>query len=303
MSADALPFDPNAPLVASGNLRRRALVSRVATGGATVAAFFAVVVLGILVFSVAQKGAGAISWDFLTKAPPLPGQSGGGIGPAIVGTALIVAVASLIAAPVGILLALFLVEFAPPVVAKPVQMLVDLLNGMPSIIIGLFIFGLLVSGHHQSGFAGAVALSIIMLPLVARSTQEILLLAPQSMRDAADALGVSRWRAVVGVVLPSAMGGIVTGTVLAIARAAGETAPLIFTTSIFAGTYSFDLFGDGRQGIPNIPVTIFQLSEEPDPAAHQRAWGAALVLLVFILLANIAARTLLARQQRKLNRT
>jgi phosphate transport system permease protein len=298
-----LPFDPGAPLVASGNLRRRELVSRVATGGATLGAFFAVLVLGILVFSVAQRGAGAISWDFLTQSPPLPGQPGGGIGPAILGTVIIVAVATLIAAPIGVLVAVFLVEFAPPVVAKPVQTLLDLLNGMPSIIIGLFVFGLLVAGHHQSGFAGAVALAILMLPLVARSTQEILLLQPQQMRDAADALGVSRWRAVVGVVLPGAMGGIVTGTVLAIARAAGETAPLIFTCSIFAGTLSVDLFGSDRQGLPNIPVTIFQLSEDPDPAAHERAWGAALVLLVFILIANVVARTLLARQQRRLHRS
>jgi phosphate transport system permease protein len=302
MSTHALPFDPDSPLIASGNLRRRKIVSRLATSGATIGAFFAVLILGILVFSVAQRGASAISWDFLTKAPALPGQPGGGIGPAIVGTAMIVAIATLIAAPIGVLLALFLVEFAPPVIAKPVQLLVDLLNGMPSIIIGLFIFGLLVSGHHQAGFAGSVALAILMLPLVARSTQEILLLQPQTMRDAADALGVSRWRAVIGVVLPSALGGIVTGTVLAIARAAGETAPLLFTTSIFAGGYSFDVFGGDRQGLPNIPITIFQLSEDPDPAAHTRAWGAALVLLVFILLANIFARTLLARQQRKLTR-
>ena len=303
MSAGTLPFDPNAPLVASGNLRRRHAVSRLATGGATAAAFFAVVVLGILIFSVAQRGAGALSWDFFTKSPPLFGGPGGGIAPMIVGTAIIVGVATLIAAPLGILVAIFLVEFAPPWLARPIQLLLDLLNGMPSIIIGLFVFGLLVAGHHQSGFAGAVALSIIMLPLVARSTQEILLLQPAAMRDAADALGVSRWRAVIGVVLPSAAGGIVTGTVLAIARAAGETAPLLFASSIFANTVSVDLFGANRQGLPNIPVMIFTLSDQPDPAGHERAWGAALVLLAFILIANIVARTLLARSQRKLNRT
>jgi phosphate transport system permease protein len=303
MSADALPFDPRSPLVATGNLRRRRWVSRLATGGATGAAFFAVLVLGILIFSVAQRGAGALSWDFFTKAPPLFGGPGGGIAPMIVGTAIIVGVATMIAAPIGILLAVFLVEFAPAWLARPIQLLVDLLNGMPSIIVGLFVFGLLVAGHHQSGFAGAVALSIIMLPLVARSTQEILLLAPQHMRDAADALGVSRWRAVIGVVLPSAAGGIVTGTVLAIARAAGETAPLLFASSIYANTTSVDLFGSNRQGLPNIPVMIFTLSDQPDPAGHERAWGAALVLLAFILAANIVARTFLARSQRKLNHT
>jgi phosphate transport system permease protein len=303
MSTDARTFDPDAPLVASGNLRRRNQVSRLADWMATGAAVVAVIVLGVLVVSVAQRGASALSWDFLTQAPPRFGGPGGGIGPMIVGTALIVAVATAIAAPIGVLIAVFMVEFAPPKLAGPIRLLLDLLNGMPSIIIGLFVFGLLVAGHHQSGFAGAVALSIIMVPLVARSTQEVLHLAPQQMRDAADALGVSRWRAVIGVVLPSAAGGIVTGTVLAIARAAGETAPLMFTSSIFAGTLSVDVLGSGRQGIPNIPVLIFTLSDQADPYAEERAWGAALVLLVFILIANLGARTLLARSQRKLSRT
>ncbi len=285
-------FDPSAPLVASGNLRRRRAVNRVAEGGATAAAVLAVIVLGILVYSVAQRGLGAISIDFLTKAPPLFGGPGGGIAPAIVGTALIVAVATLIAMPVGILVALYMVEFAPRKVAGPIQLALDMLNGLPSIVVGLFVFGLLVVGHTQSGFAGSLALAIIMLPLIARSTQEVLQLVPDTMREAADALGISRWRSVVGVILPAAMSGIVTGTVLAIARAAGETAPLIFTTSIFANGTTFSMFG---QAIPNIPVQIFTLSESADPSGYERAWGAALVLLVFILATNILARTLLSR--------
>jgi phosphate transport system permease protein len=285
-------FDPSAPLVASGNLRRRRAVNRFAEGGATFAALVAVVVLGILVYSVAQRGLGAISLDFLTKAPPLFGGPGGGIAPAIVGTALIVAVATLIAMPVGILVALYMVEFAPRKIAGPIQLALDMLNGLPSIVVGLFVFGLLVVGHTQSGFAGALALAIIMLPLIARSTQEVLQLVPDTMREAADALGISRWRAVIGVILPAAMSGIVTGTVLAVARAAGETAPLIFTTSIFANGTTFSMFG---HAMPNIPVQIFTLSESADPSGYQRAWGAALVLLVFILATNILARTLLAR--------
>jgi phosphate transport system permease protein len=137
-----------------------------------------------------------------------------------------------------------------------------------------------------------------MLPLIARATQEMLLLVPSQLREAADALGVSRWRTVLGVVIPSALGGIVTGTVLAVARAAGETAPVLITCSIFnQSKVSFDLFG---QAIPNIPVLIFTASEAADPAGFTRAWGAALVLLTFILLANIGARTLLARSRRKL---
>jgi phosphate transport system permease protein len=274
-----------------------------AVGSATGAAVLAVVVLAILIWSVIQRGGAAISWAFLTQAPPQFGGPGGGIAPMIVGTAIIVGVAAVIAAPMGILVAIFTVEFASPKLASLVKLGLDMVNGLPSIVIGLFVFGLLVSGHHQSGFAGSVALAIIMLPLIARSTQEVLLLQPAAIRDAADALGVARWRTVLGVVLPSALGGIVTGTVLAVARAAGETAPLIFASSIYAGTFSADLFGSDRQGLPNIPVAIFTLSEQADPLGYERAWGAALVLLAFILLANIAARTLLARSQRKLRRS
>ena len=164
---------------------------------------------------------------------------------------------------------------------------------MPTIIVGLFVFGLLVVGHHQSGFAGAFALAIIMLPLIARATQEVLLLVPRGLREAADALGVSHWRTVVGVVLPTARGGILTATVLAVARAAGETAPLILLSSIFANTVSVNPFS--QQGLPNIPVYIFTASEGAEHSGFARAWGAAFVLLAFILLANIAGRALGSR--------
>jgi phosphate transport system permease protein len=292
-------YDPTAPLTASGNLRRRRVVSRLAQSAAVGSAVLAVAVLAIVVISVAQRGAPALSVDFLTKPPPLFGGPGGGIAPAIVGTAVLVAVAALIAMPVGVLVAIYVSEFASPRSARPVRLALDLLNGLPSVVVGLFVFGLLVAGHKQSGFAGALALAIIMLPLIARATQEMLLLVPRPLREAADALGVSRWRTVVGVVLPSALGGIVTGTVLAVARAAGETAPLIFTCSIFGNQTTVDVFG---KAVPNIPVSIFVLSEQADPSGYARAWGAALVLLAFILLANVAARGLLARSRRRLTR-
>jgi phosphate transport system permease protein len=292
-------YDPTAPLTASGNLRRRRAVSRLAQSGAVASAVLAVGVLGVVVGSVAQRGAGAISIDFLTKSPPLFGGPGGGIAPAIVGTAVIVAVATVIAMPIGVLVAIYLSEFADPRAARVVRLALDLLNGLPSVVVGLFVFGLLVAGHKQSGFAAALALAIIMLPLIARSTEEMLLLVPRQLREAADALGVSRWRTVVGVVLPSALGGIVTGTILAVARAAGETAPLVFTCSIFGNQTTVDVFGTA---LPNIPVSIFVLSEQADPSGYARAWGAALVLLAFILLTNIAARALLARSRRKLTR-
>lgn len=292
-------FDPAAALTPSGNLRRRLVMSHVTEAGATLAAVLAVAVLGVVVYSVAKRGAGAISLDFLTKNPPLFGGPGGGVAPAIAGTALIVALATVIAAPLGVLIALYLTEFAGARPGRLVRLFLDLMNGLPTIVVGLFVFGLLVAGHQQSGLAASVALAIIMLPLIARAAQEMLLLVPGPLREAADALGVSRWRAIRGVILPGAAGGIVTGIVLAVARAAGETAPLIFLSSIFPNGLTLNLFG---QAVPNIPVSIFTLSEQADPAGYTRAWGEALVLLTFILLANIGARALLARSRRKLVR-
>jgi phosphate transport system permease protein len=282
-------FDPRGPLTPSGNLHRRQLVSRLVEAAQTAAALLAVALLGLVIYSVVSRAASVLSFDFLTKAPPiLIGEPGGGIAPAIVGTAVIVGLAAAIAAPVGILVALYLTEFAGRRTASAIRLALDLLNGMPTILIGLFIFGLLVVGHHQSGFAGSVALAVVMLPLIARATQEVLQLVPASLREAADALGVSHWRTVRGVVLPTARGGILTATMLAVARAAGETAPLLFTCSIFANNVSIDPFGS--QGLPNIPVYIFTASEAADPYGFARAWGAAFVLLAFILLANIGVR-------------
>jgi phosphate transport system permease protein len=284
--------DPSAPLTPSGNLRRRQTVSRVAEFGATLAAVAAVAVLGIVVYSVLVHGANALSLEFLVKGAPA------GIGPAIVGTALIVLLATVMAMPLGILIALYLTEFAGDRAARSIRLTMDLMNGLPSIIIGLFVFGLLVDHHHQSAFAASIALAIIMLPLIARGSQEILLLVPNSLREAADALGVSRWRTVLGVVFPSALGGIVTSTVLAVARAAGETAPLILLDAIFnPSVFNFNI----SEAIPNIPVTIFTLSEEANPEGFTRAWGAGFVLLAFIMVANLGARALLARSRKKMS--
>jgi phosphate transport system permease protein len=276
--------DRSGPLTPSGNLRRRQLISRLVEVTQTASALFAVCVLAIVVYSVASRGASVLSFGFLTKDLNV-----GGIAPAIVGTAVIMALATAIAMPIGVLTALYLTEFAGSWFARAFRLALDLLNGLPTIVVGLFVFGLLVVGHHQSGFAGSFALAIIMLPLIARAAQEVLLLLPSGLREAADALGVSRWRTVRGVVLPSARGGILTATVLAVARAAGETAPLIFLSSIFANTVSINPFG---QALPNVPVYIFTASEAAEPDGFARAWGAAFILLAFILLANLGARTL-----------
>jgi phosphate transport system permease protein len=280
-------FDPLAP---SDHLRRRRLVDRLVTSSQTAAALLAVALLGVVVYSVASHAASVLSFSFLTHAPPrTAGEPGGGIAPEIIGTAVIVAIATVIAMPMGILIALYLTEFAGPRVGSAIRLALDLLYGVPSIILGLFIFGLLVAGHHQSGFAGALALAIIMLPLIARATQEVLLRVPAAQREAADALGVSHWRTVLGVVLPSARGGILTATVLAVARAAGETAPLIFVSSLFApDRVALNPFS--HEGLPNIPVYVFQASEAAESSGFARAWGAAFILLAFILFANVVGR-------------
>lgn len=276
--------------------RRRVVTNRLAEAVALVAAALAIFVLGIVVFSVAQRGASELSWGFLTKPLPLFGTPGGGIAPLIVGSAIIVGIATLIALPLGVLTALFLSEFARPSVGRPVQLTLDLMNGLPSVIIGVFVFGLLVYGHTQSAVAGGFALSVVMLPLIARSTQEVLRLVPQAQRDGAAALGATKARTVLGIVIPSALGGILTGTVLAIARAIGETAPLLFTTSIFANSISTD----PTHAMPNMPVQIFIWSESPTPEDHARAWATALILLLFVLVTSLLARAALGRWRKKM---
>ncbi len=290
MSAGAA-FDPTAPLTPSGNLRRRQLFSHLAEYGATAAAVLAVAVLGIVIYTVVSRGASALSLDFVFDAAPT------GIGPELVGTAIIVGIATAIAMPIGVAIALFLTEFAGSRATHGIRLTLDLLNGLPSIIIGLFIFGLMVNQRQPSAFAGSVALAIIEVPLIARGSQEVLLLVPKSLREATDALGVSRWRAVLGITLPRALGGIVTSTILSAARAAGETAPLIFACFIFdPGSYSLNPF----ESLPNVPVRIFQLSEEANPSGFAEAWGLSFVLVSLILFASLGARALLARSRRKL---
>jgi phosphate transport system permease protein len=292
--------DPTAPLTASGNLRRRLIVSRLVQGAAVAAALLAVVALAVVVYGVASRGASALSIDFLTKDPPATGGPGGGIASAIVGTVLIVALAAAIATPVGVLCALYLVEFAGPRsrAGRLLRLALDLMQGLPSVVVGIVVFGLIVKPEHlESGFAGSVALAIIMLPLIARTSQEVLLLVPGTLREASDALGVTRWRSIVSVILPSALGGIVTGTIIAVARAAGETAPLLIVDGTFTNATTLNLFG---HAVPNIPVMIFTAAEAADPTGFARAWGAALVLLAIILAANVGARVLLARNRARM---
>lgn len=291
-------IEPSIDLRGRGRTRRRRYVNRAAEVAALIAALAAVAILAIVVLSVAKRGWSELSWSFLTSDLPVFGQTGGGIAPLIIGSAILVGIAGLIALPFGIAIAIFTSEFAPPRLRDAIQLVIDLMNGLPSIIIAIFIFGLLVYGHPQNGLAGSYGLAIVMLPLITRATQEVLRLVPSSQREGALALGASRWRTVFGVVLPSAASGIVTGGVLAIARAAGETAPLLFATSIYANTVQWD----PRHAMPNMPVQIFIWSESSDPNDHARAWATALVLILFVLVTSLIARAALARTRQKMVR-
>jgi phosphate transport system permease protein len=290
-------------LKATGRARRRLLVNRLAEGSAVAAAALAVAVLGVVIWSVGSRGAGALDLDFFLKGPSSSFfGGGGGIAPALAGSLLLVGIATAFALPFGVLTALYANEFAPPVLARQIRLWLDVLNGFPSIVIGIFVFTLAVEatipvlgvGHHQSAVAGGLALAIIMLPLVARSTMEVLRLVPTELREASYALGVSTWQTVLRVVLPSSLGGILTGTTLAVARAAGETAPLLFTCSIAGQAVDWN----PSHAVQSIPLTIFQYSESADPALHEQAWAAAFVLVLFVLVTSLTSRLLLERARR-----
>jgi phosphate transport system permease protein len=283
-------------LAGDPGLRRRKAVNRATEAGATLAALAAVAVLAIVIVSVFIKGVGAINLDFFIHSEVPFGDTGGGIANAIVGTVVLVALASVMAIPVGILIGIHTSEFARPRTSAVVRFVLDILNGVPTIVTGIFVFGLLVVGHQQSGYAGAFALAIIMLPIVARAAQEVLALVPTELKEGALALGATRWRAVLRVVLPTAASGLVTGALLAVARVAGETAPLLFTSSIFATGISTN----PSQALPSIPFRIFQLTESPSPSEHAEAWAAALLLIFLVLLLNIFARALYGRSSARI---
>jgi len=280
--------------------RRRKAVNQLMMGVSTLAAMIAIAALVLVIVDVVIKAAPAISWDFLTKLPSSSflHPSGGGIANSIVGSAILIGLASVISIPIAILVAIFTTEFASPRVSSVIRFALDILNGVPTIVVGIFIYGLLVIGHQQSGWAGALALAIVELPIVARSAQEVLALVPTSLKEAGLALGLRRWRIVTRVVLPTAIGGLTTGAVLGVARVAGETAPLLFTTSVFS---NLSVGTNPSQALANIPTTIFTLSESATPSDHAKAWAAALVMIVFVLIVSVVARTFNERSRRKIS--
>jgi phosphate transport system permease protein len=282
-------------------LRRRRVVNRLMEVLAWLAAAAAVLILGVVIFSVARKGASALNLDFFTKSYVGVFAADGvkqGLANALVGTFVVVGLATAMALPFGILIAVYVNEYAPRAIRSVVNLTLDVLVGVPAIVIGIFVFSLLVVAHGQSGYAGAFALAVIMLPFVARATIEVLALVPNSLREAALGVGAPRWRATLGIVLPQTIGGVLTGATLAVARVAGETAPLLFTCSLAApGTH-----WNPSQPLQTIPVAIFELIEQADETSQAFAWAAALVLILFILFASLGARWLATRSRRKLER-
>ena len=282
-------------LVATSAARRRK--DRVARFMLAAATGVALVPLGLILFYLVKRGLGAWSWAFFTTDPTgsFLGDPGG-IKSALIGTVLMVALAAAISVPIGVGVALYLTEYGGEGrLAKGVRFLIDVMTGVPSIVFGLFIYiSLVVTGFAGSfaGWKGSIALALLMLPVVARAAEVVLLLVPQSLREAAFALGAPRWQVVLRIVLPTALPGIITGTMLAVARAAGETAPLLFTAAVVNGT-TFNL----GQRMNSLPAQIFQDVGQAQDRLVARAWGAALALVTMILLLTLVARLVQRRNQ------
>ncbi|NPA90964.1 MAG: phosphate ABC transporter permease PstA [Chloroflexi bacterium] len=246
----------------------------------------------LLLVYVVRQGAAALNWDFFTKNPVPVGEPGGGIANAIVGTFVVVGLAALFALPIGIGSGIYLSEFGRNRFGDVVRFLADVLSGVPSIIMGIFAYVLIVARQgHFSALSGGFALGVMMLPVVTRTTEEMLRMVPDSVREAGLALGLPRWRVLVHAVIPAASRGILTGVVLALARVAGETAPLLFTA--FGNPY-FSL--DINQPIATLPHTLFNYAISPYDDWHLKAWGAALVLTGLVFIASLLVRLLGARE-------
>jgi phosphate transport system permease protein len=258
-----------------------------------VAAGLAILVLVLILGYTLVRGASALNLDFLTQAAKPVGQVGGGMRNEIIGTLILVALGSLFALPVGLLAGIFLAEFASPRMAASVRFAADILAGVPSIVVGVFAYAIVVRPMlSYSAFAAGVALAIIMIPIVARTAEESLRLVPNSMREAALALGITRWRAVLSVIVPGALTGIVTGIMLAVARIAGETAPLLFTA-----LGSFWGFRGLFRPVGALPLQIYNYALSPYPDWQRQAWAAAFLLMVLVLGISILVRWLSNRRR------
>lgn len=259
-----------------------------------VAVLVALVPLAMILFYIVSHGAAALNWAFFTQMPKPVGENGGGMANAIAGTLLLITIAAAIAVPVGVISGIHLAEYSGTRFSSAVRFAADVLSGVPSIVIGIFAYGLAVLPVHRfSALAGGFALSIMMLPIVTRTTEELLLLVPHGLREGALALGATRTRAMFTVILPAALPGILTGILVALARIAGETAPLLFT-AFNNRFWSTSL----TQPIGSLTVQIFAYAISPYEDWHRQAWAGALVLVSLILFLSIVARLATRRLER-----
>jgi phosphate transport system permease protein len=264
----------------------RKLLSSLFVGFCGLSVLVALVPLAFILFYVINEGISSLNFDFFTKMPKPVGETGGGMANAIVGTLIVTGLGSLFAVPIGILSGVYMSEYAGTRFASLVRFAADTLNGVPSIVVGVFVYGIAVLPFKQfSALAGGLALGVMMIPIIARTTEELLLLVPGTMREGALALGATRSRAVFSVVLPAALPGIITGVVLALARIAGETAPLLFTA--FSNRFFTTQL---TQPIATLTVMVFTYAISPYRDWHRQAWAGALVLVTIVLVCSLLAR-------------
>lgn len=277
----------------SSMVRRRKAKNVLASAWIWGSALVALVPLVLVLYYLVSRGAALFGWDFLVSDIPVSRRdTGPGMGPAVVGTLLIVGAASLMAIPLGILAAIYLNEYGGKKgLARTIRFMSQVMTGVPSIVMGLFVYTTWVLLFGQSGFAGAIALACLMLPIVIRSTEEMLRLVPDDLRQASFALGNRKWRTVVTVVLPAALGGITSGCMLAVARAAGETAPLIFTVGL-TSKVNLNLFEGPNTALS---VQIFRNAAQPFEGPQNRAWAAALTLILLVVILTVTARWIASR--------
>ena len=275
----------------SGHFRRHA-VSRLMTGIVAALCFTAVLTLVLILGNLIAKGASSLDLNFFIKGPAPAGESGGGVANAIVGTGIIVGLAALIGLPIGIGTGLYLAEYGSGRLGWTVRFLADVMNGTPSIVVGIFVWTWLVKPmHHFSALAGGVALAVLMIPMIARTTEEMVRLVPHSLREAALALGYPRWRTSLSIVARTALAGIVTGCLVGVARVAGETAPLLFTA---LGNLNFST--SIVQPMQTLSLQIYVYATGPFDEWHRLAWAAALVLMGLVMVLALAARRAIRRR-------
>jgi phosphate transport system permease protein len=270
----------------------RRLLSNAMVGLMVLAVVTALLPLVFILFDLVVKGAGSLSLDFFTRMPAPAGESGGGVAHAIVGTLIIVGTASLIGLPIGIAAGIYCAEYPGSRLTWVTRFVADVMNGTPSIVVGVFAWAWIVATQkHFSALAGSVALALLMIPMVLRTTEEMIKLVPNSLREAALALGYPRWRTSLTIVVRTTLPGIVTGSLLAVARIAGETAPLLFT-ALGSQYMSFDI----DQPMAALPLTVFTYATGPFEEWHRYAWAAALVLILVVFVLSLGARLAIGRR-------